>query len=50
MGLVFSYVWSKPVRRMFVVGLDSSGTTSLVDRLNMREFVHTVPTVGFNTE
>ncbi|KAJ3607653.1 hypothetical protein NHX12_024704 [Muraenolepis orangiensis] len=33
-----------------VVGLDSAGKTSLLYRLKLQEFVHTIPTRGFNTE
>ncbi|KAM6951264.1 ADP-ribosylation factor-like protein 4D [Aplochiton taeniatus] len=33
-----------------VIGLDSSGKTSLLYRLKLKEFVKTIPTRGFNTE
>ncbi|RVE60093.1 hypothetical protein OJAV_G00195190 [Oryzias javanicus] len=33
-----------------VLGLDSSGKTSLLYRLKLKEFVKTIPTKGFNTE
>uniref|UniRef100_A0AAY5E9L7 ADP-ribosylation factor-like 4D n=1 Tax=Electrophorus electricus TaxID=8005 RepID=A0AAY5E9L7_ELEEL len=33
-----------------VIGLDSSGKTSLLYRLKLKEFVKTIPTKGFNTE
>ncbi len=33
-----------------VVGLDSSGKTSLLYRLKLQEFVETIPTKGFNME
>lgn len=33
-----------------VIGLDSAGKTSLLYRLKLREFVHTIPTKGFNME
>lgn len=33
-----------------VIGLDSSGKTSLLYRLKLQEFVETIPTKGFNME
>ncbi|KAJ8254600.1 hypothetical protein COCON_G00212120 [Conger conger] len=33
-----------------VIGLDCAGKTSLLYRLQLREFVHTIPTKGFNME
>lgn len=35
---------------MVVIGLDSSGKTSLLYRLKLQEFVETIPTKGFNME
>ncbi|PIK47214.1 putative ADP-ribosylation factor-like protein 4C-like [Apostichopus japonicus] len=33
-----------------VIGLDKSGKTTFLYRLHLNEFIHTVPTIGFNSE
>ncbi|XP_032802404.1 ADP-ribosylation factor-like protein 4A [Petromyzon marinus] len=33
-----------------IIGLDSAGKTTLLCRLKLHDFVHTAPTIGFNTE
>jgi ADP-ribosylation factor 1/2 len=37
-------------KRILLVGLDNSGKTSILYRMNMGEFVLTTPTIGFNVE
>lgn len=36
--------------RVLLVGLDGAGKTSILYRMNIGTMVHTIPTVGFNTE
>jgi GTPase SAR1 family protein len=36
--------------RTLLLGLDSSGKTTLLYRLKMNEIVNTIPTIGFNVE
>lgn len=36
--------------RIMMVGLDGAGKTTALNRLKLGEFVHTVPTIGFNLE
>lgn len=36
--------------RIIMIGLDSSGKTSILYKLNMGEIVDSVPTIGFNVE
>ena len=37
-------------KRILLLGLDNSGKTSILYRMNMGEFVLTTPTIGFNVE
>jgi small GTP-binding protein len=46
----FKYFFSFPESRITIVGLDSSGKTTLLYRLKTNELVTTIPTIGFNVE
>lgn len=36
--------------RLMMVGLDNAGKTTALNQLKLRQFAHTVPTLGFNLE
>merc|ERR1712118_595879 len=53
-GGVFSSVWQritgKMEMRIFMVGLDAAGKTTILYKLKLGEVVTTIPTIGFNVE
>lgn len=43
-------LFGSPEYRLLILGLDGSGTTSILYKLKLNEFVQTIPTIGFNVE
>lgn len=41
---------SKIRKKIVIVGLESSGKTSILNRLKMQKFVECIPTIGLNIE
>ena len=50
MGAAFSYFWSKPEKKILLLGLDNAGKTTILYNLNLGSVITTTPTVGFNVE
>ena len=51
MGLIFSNIFkSNFEKRILLLGLDNSGKTTILYKLNKGEFLLTTPTIGFNVE
>jgi small GTP-binding protein len=55
MGNWFSNVWDrlfgeKREMKMIIVGLDSAGKTTILNKMRFDEFTQTAPTIGINTE
>merc|ERR1712157_151461 len=53
-GLSFSRIWERLVgkqdMRILMVGLDTSGKTTILYKFKLGEVVTTIPTIGFNVE
>ncbi|KAF7592418.1 hypothetical protein BBP40_000266 [Aspergillus hancockii] len=49
-GTYVSRRWKNSQARVILLGLDSSGKTTLLYRLKLEEQVTTIPTIGFNVE
>jgi ADP-ribosylation factor 1/2 len=37
-------------KRIVMLGLDAAGKTTILNRLNLNEYLSTIPTIGFNVE
>ena len=54
MGLAFTKIWQRLVgkteMRIFMVGLDAAGKTTILYKLRLGEVVTTIPAIGFDVE
>ena len=50
MGAFFSFFRSPVKSKTLMVGLDAAGKTTILYKLNLGEYVLTIPTLGFNVE
>ena len=49
MGNYFSSTGKKQLK-ILMIGLDGSGKTTILYNLKLKEFIQTIPTIGFNYE
>lgn len=50
MGILFSFFKRRVDTKTLMVGLDAAGKTTILYKLNLGEYVLTIPTLGFNVE
>jgi small GTP-binding protein len=46
----FTHLFEKKEMRMLMVGLDNAGKTTILYKLNLGEFIFTIPSIGFNVK
>uniref|UniRef100_A0A8D0LC21 ADP-ribosylation factor n=1 Tax=Sphenodon punctatus TaxID=8508 RepID=A0A8D0LC21_SPHPU len=47
---LFKSLFGKKKMQILMVGLDAAGKTTILYKLNLREIITTIPTIGFNVE
>ncbi|KAL4217764.1 hypothetical protein ACF0H5_022503 [Mactra antiquata] len=47
---IIGRLFGKQEKRIFIMGLDAAGKTTILYRLKLGEIVTTIPTIGFNVE
>lgn len=47
---ILTKLFGSPEYRVLILGLDGSGSTSILFKLKLNEFIQTIPTIGFNVE
>ena len=50
MGILFSFFKRQVETKTLMVGLDAAGKTTILYKLNLGNYVLTIPTLGFNVE
>ena len=50
MGILFSFFKRQVETKSLMVGLDAAGKTTILYKLNLGNYVLTIPTLGFNVE